>query len=280
MNEPDEQVFERFARRLAAIEAEVKDPPPFRVGRLARDGGNIGPRVANLSTARSLAVLVVIVGVAVAGPIVGGRPSTPPTSTPAAVVPGPSASPAVSPSQAPSDVGLIPLDPATAPSDLPGRCQTVVTMDDRALTTIEQDAANSTAVVIGTVTGVGKAQWNTPLGNPPNGDATGPSQVFRLVRVEVETVVKGSVPTVLTLWIPGGQIGCHGFWGGIRGIGRPDVGSRYALFLGNAASRTRRALPGVVPAWQIWPIDGDRVTTEFEGRVPLATFIQRASAAP
>jgi hypothetical protein len=277
MNEPDEMVFERLARRLSGIEAEVKDPPPFGVERRAQAGGNIGLRAANLSTVRLMAVLVVIVGVAIAAPIVGGRPSTPPTSTAAAVVPGTPPSPAVSPSQAPSDAALVPLDPATAPTDLPGRCQTVVTMDDRALTTIEKDAANSTAVVIGTVTGVGKAQWNTLLGDPPNGNATGPSQVFRLVRVDVETVVKGSVPAVLTLWIPGGQIGCHGFWGGIRGIGRPDVGSRYVLFLGDAASRTRRVVPGVLPAWQIWSIDGDRVTTDSEGKMPLATFIERAS---
>jgi hypothetical protein len=259
---------------MATIETEVKDPPPLGVARLAHGGDNIGLRIANVSIARLMAVLVLIVGVAVAAPIVGGGPSTPPTSTAAAVVPG------MSPSPAPSEVALIPLDPATAPSDLPGPCQTVVTMDDRALTTIEQDAANATAVVIGTVTGVGKAQWNTALGDRPNGNSTGPSQVFRLVRVDVETVVKGSAPTVLTLWIPGGEIGCHGFWGGIRGIGRPDVGSRYAIFLGSAASRTRRLLPGVVPAWQIWPIQGDRVTTEFEGSVPLATFIERASIAP
>jgi len=271
MNDSDELVFERFARRLSGIEAEVKDPPPFGVERRPHAGGNIGLRVANLSIARLLTVLVLIVGIAVAAPILGGGPSTPPASTAAAVAP------VVSPSQAPSDAALVPLDPATAPTDLPGRCQTVVTMDDRALTTIEQDAANSTAVVIGTVTGVGKAQWNTLLGDRPNGSSTGPSQVFRLVRVDVETVVKGSVPMVLTLWIPGGQIGCHGFWGGIRGIGRPDVGSRYAFFLGSPASRTRRALSGVVPAWQIWSIDGDRVTTDSDGKVPLATFIERAS---
>jgi hypothetical protein len=280
VNESDDRTFERFVRRLAAIEAEVKDPPPFGVGRLAPRGANIGLRVASLSIARLMAVLVLIVGVAVAAPIVGGGPSTPPTSTAAAVVPGTSPSPALPISPAPSDMALIPLDPAIAPSDLSGPCQTVVTMDDRALTTIEQDAANATAVVIGTVTGVGKAQWNTALGDRPNGDSIGPSQVFRLVRVDVETVVKGSVPTVLTLWIPGGAIGCHGFWGGIRGIGRPDIGSRYAFFLGNGASRTRRALPGVVPSWQIWSIDGDRVTTESEGSVPLATFIDRASAVP
>jgi hypothetical protein len=280
VNESDDRTFERFVRRLAAIEAEVKDPPPFGVGRLAPRGGSIGLRVDNLSIARLMAVLVLIVGVAVAAPIVGGGPSTPLTSTAAAVAPDTSPSPALPLSPGPSDMALTPLDPAIAPSDLPGPCQTVVTMDDRALTTIEQDAANSTAVVIGTVTGVGKAQWNTALGDRPNGNSTGPSQVFRLVRVDVETVVKGSVPTILTLWIPGGEIGCHGFWGGIRGIGRPDVGSRYAFFLGNGASRTRRALPGVVPAWQIWPIHGDRVTTEVEGSVPLATFIERASAVP
>ena len=383
MNESDDRTFERFARRLAAIEAEVKDPPPFST---ARGGGPVLLRPGRRSISGLVAALAVVVAVVAVAPLISNRPPLPPTSSQAAVVggsngPARSASPSSSPSATsimvdkwpascvgvepdvcqrvaalainnlarnqpsgpltvvsrpvcplvpdwadgtrcwqvytpllpgtvcmviakrsaddqygqvagdepgratspgdipgcPPDEALVPLDPASPPEDVPGSCQTVVVMEDRALTTIEQDAENSTAVVIGTVTGIGEAQWNTPLGDRPTGTSIGPSQVFRLIRVDVRTVVKGSVPTVLTLWIPGGQIGCHGFWGGIRGSGRPDVGSRYALFLGNAASRTRRALPGIVPAWQIWSIEGDIVTTTFEGRVPLATFIKRAS---
>ncbi len=131
------------------------------------------------------------------------------------------------------------------------------------------------AVVIGTVTGVGKAQWNTPGGRAPNGPNVGPSLVMRLLRVDVETVVMGSTPTVITVWIQGGVIGCRGFY--VGGFGDPQVGSRYVLFLDGSAPRTK--LAGVVGAWQMWSVEGDRVVTNsFEGRVPLVTFIERAAS--
>jgi hypothetical protein len=39
----------------------------------------------------------------------------------------------------------------------------------------------------------------------------------------------------------------------------------------------RHNVPDLQEAWQIWSISGDQVTTEFEGKVPLSTFIERAS---
>ena len=381
MNEPDE-TFERFVRRLARIESEVKDPPPFGIER--RRGAGLGRRPGRRSILRAGAVLATIVVIAALAPLIASSPSLAPTSSDPALgggsnAPARSTSPSSGPTSTtvmvgewqaacgavdpavcqgvaalainnlgrnrptgvltvlsrpacpqvpnwadgsrcwqvytpvstgtvcmvvakrstdhqyaqvagdvpgraslpgdtkgcPPDEALVPLDPASPPKVPLGPCQTVVAIDDRLLTTIEKDAANATAVVIGTVTGVGNAQWNTLGGLQLNGNPSEPSQVFRLLRVNVETVVKGSVPEILTLWIPGGDIGCHGFWGGMRGEGRPEVGSRYAFFLQATAPRTD--LPGIDQAWQIWSIDGDRVTTTFEGSVPLSTFIERAS---
>jgi hypothetical protein len=177
----------------------------------------------------------------------------------------------------PPDEALVPLDPASPPVVPTGPCEIVQTIVDRMVTTIEQDAGSASAVVIGTVTGVGQAQWNSPGGIRPNEASThvGPSLALRLLRVNVETVVRGSESPVLTIWIAGGEIGCHGYRGGVLGVERPEVGSRYAFFLQAAAPRTD--LPGIDQAWQIWSINGDRVTTTFEGSVPLATFIERAS---
>lgn len=270
MNERDPETFARFARRFAQIEAEVKDLPPFDG---ARRGATVRLRPSRHSISPAIAVLALVVAVAALAPLIAGGPIAPPTSSFPVVVGGSSAPPLSTPSPAPTEVALVPLDPASPPDELAGPCSSVVRIAYRAATTIEQDAARSSAVVIGTVTGVGKAQWNTPGGRAPNGPNVGPSLVMRLLRVDVETVVRGSTTTVITVWIPGGVIGCHGFYN--YGFGDPQVGSRYVFFLDGKMPRT--TLEGVVGAWQMWSVEGDRVVTSFEGRVPLATLIERAA---
>jgi hypothetical protein len=383
MNEPDE-TFERFVRRFARIEVEVKDPPPFGVGR--RRGAALGRRPGRRSFLLAGVVLATIVVITALAPLIGSLPSVVPTSSDPALVGGSNAparssipspwptsttvmvgewqascgavEPAVCQAVAalainnlarnrptgvltvesrpacpqvpewadgsrcwqvytpvstgtvcmvvakrstdhqyaqvagdvpgraslpgdtqgcPPEEALVPLDPASPPVVPPGPCVTVVAIYDRMRTTIERDAGNATAVVIGTVTGVGQAQWNSPGGIRPNETSghIGPSLAMRLLRVNVETVVRGSASPVLTIWIAGGEIGCHGYRGGVLGIERPEVGSRYAFFLRAAAPRTD--LPGIDQAWQVWSISGDQVTTAFEGKVPLSTFIERAS---
>lgn len=271
MNERDTEAFERFARHFARIEADVKNPPPF--GR-AQSSAHLGPR-RSMSPAIGLLALVVAV-VTLAALIAGGRIAQPTSRLPAADG-GPSAPPLLTPSLAPSDAALLPLDPTSPPEPLTGRCESYSTIFDRLITTIEQDARASPAVVVGTVTGIGHAQWNTPDGRPPQRPDIDASRVLRLLRVGVETVVKGSAPTVVRLWIPGGVIGCNRFgMGGFPSV--VDVGSRYVFFLGDIPPRTK--LDGSIGVQKMWSVEGGLVATDADGRVTLAALIARASGSP
>jgi hypothetical protein len=270
MNESDELVFARFARRFAAIEAEVKDPPPFS---RARPGGALLPRPGGSSIARVVAAVAVVVAVIVVAPLTSGRPATSPTPSTAGGVVGLSTPPATS-SPTPSAVALQQLDPAASPEELPGPCLTRATVYDRMVTSIEQDAASANAVVVAEVVGIGGAQWNTPSGRPAGEHNLDAFHVMRRFEVSVETVVRGTAPRVAVLWIDGGVIGCQVF----LGPSSVEVGSRYVLFVTNAAPRTTFA--GFGYAWRVWPITGDLVSTEFDGELPLATVIKRASTSP
>jgi hypothetical protein len=270
MNDRDTDTFERFARRLARIEAEVKDPPPF--GTAPRATRPV-LRPNRTAVARVVAVLVMVVLLVGIAPLIGGRPTNPATSSVPAGIGAASAMPSSAPgSSLPTADALVALDPVSPPEELPGPCLGHDTIYDRARTTVEEDVANSTAVVIGTITGIGGGQWNTPGGNAPNVDHLSGWSVIRFLRVGVDTVVNGKAPGTVTLWVPGGQIGCQMFSvGGFAGI---EVGSRDVFFLRNA--RPRSNVTGVDQAWQVWSMDGDRVATAFEGHLPVAALIERA----
>jgi hypothetical protein len=270
VTERDDETFDRFARRLGQIEAEVKDPPQLDAG--SRFDAGERSRLTRRSSLRSVAVIAGVAAIVVAAAFIGARPTTGPSASVQAAVDDPSSPPPSIGSAAASEMALVPLDPASPPEEPPGPCQTVMVLTDRMRTTIEEDAARSSAVVIGTVTGVGRAQWNTPNGARPNGANIGPSLVMRLVRVHVEIFARGRAPLPITVWVQGGQIGCHGYW---TEVGDIAVGSRSAFFLVPTAPRPN--VPDVQEAWQVWSISGDQVSTEFEGKVPLSTFIERAS---
>jgi hypothetical protein len=270
MNESDELVFERFARRLTAIEAEVKDPPPFSS---ARPSGALLPRPGGSSIARAVAALAVVVAVIAVAPLIGGRHATSPTPSTAGGVAGLSTPPATS-SPTPSAVALQQLDPAASPEELPGPCLTRATVYDRMVTSIEQDASSANAIVIAKVVRIGGAQWNTQSGRPSGEHDLDAFHVMRRFEVSVETVVRGTPPRVAVLWIDGGVIGCQVF----LGPASVEVGSRYVLFVTNAAPRT--AFDGYGYAWRVWPITGNLVSTEFDGELPLTTVIKRASTSP
>jgi hypothetical protein len=270
MNESDKLVFERFAHRLATIEVEVKDPPPFSS---ARQGGALLPRPDGSSIARVVAALAVVVAVIVVAPLIGGRPATSPTPGTAGDVAGLSTPPATS-SPTPSAVALQQLDPAASPEELPGPCMGHNTVYDRMVTSIEQDASSANAIVIAKVVRIGGAQWNTQSGRPPGEHNLDAFHVMRRFEVSIETVVRGTAPRVAVLWIDGGVIGCQVF----DGPSSIEVGSRYVLFVTNAAPRT--TFTGFGYAWRVWRIDGRSVSTEFDGDVPLATVIARASTSP
>jgi len=270
MSDHDSQTFARFARRFRAIEGEIGDPPP-----LGWSAGGNPSRPRSRSPLPATAVIALAVVLAVLSPLLAGRNGPLPGASGSAAGGGattPSA-PASSPSPSPSASGLVSLDPLTAPEELPGPCLNHTTVFDRARTTIEQDAAMSSVVVIGTITEIGEAQWNTTDGRAPQGRDIEPSQVLRLLRVKVESVVKGTAPSVVTAWIPGGQIGCHGF--AMGGFADAQIGGRYVFFLN--VTQPRNGISGVGGAWQTWPVEEDSVVTSFEGNVPLGVFVERAS---
>lgn len=167
------------------------------------------------------------------------------------------------------------LDPVQAPQPLADHCNDYGTMVERAATTIEMDTLASDAVVVGRVSDVGAAQWNTPDSLPPTRPDIDATRVMRLIRVEVESTVVGQAIPVLTLWIPGGTIGCNSF--GISGIPQEfKDGERYAFFVGSAGPRT--GLDSVLEVREMWPIENEAIISPVEGRIPLATFLERASA--
>src|SRR2546425_1828645 len=105
MNEPDE-TFERFVRRFARIEAEVKDPPPFGIER--RRGVALGRRPGGRSFLRVGAVLATIVIVAALAPLIASSPSALPTSKDPALVDGSNApARSTSPSSGPTSTTVM-----------------------------------------------------------------------------------------------------------------------------------------------------------------------------
>ena len=268
MSEHDAETFARFARRFRAIEGEIGDPPPL--GWSA--GGNPSrPRSRYLLPATAVIALAVVL--VVLSPLLAGRNDPLPGASGSAAGGGATTPSAPAPSSSPSASGPVSLDPLNAPEELPGPCLNHTTAFDRARTTIEQDAAMSSVVVIGTITEIGDAQWNTTDGRAPQGPDIEPSQVLRLLNVKVENVVKGTAPSVLTAWIPGGQISCHGF--AMGGFADAQIGGRYVFFLNG--TQPRNGISGVSGAWQTWSVEQDSVVTSFEGNVPLDVFVERAS---
>lgn len=228
--------------------------------------------IASLSRPAAILVLVLL------GVLVGGCSAAPSSdaipaaaSTPVSQSADPS--PVVSFAAAPADVRL---DPEEPPKPLPGDCGTYLTTLERAPTTIEMDVKTADAVILGRVTAIGAAQWNTTDGLPPARPDIEASRVMRLIHVEPETTITGKAEGLLTLWIQGGTIGCVQFLTSAV----PDeinIGDRFAFFIGSQAPRN--GLDVAQRVAQLWRIEGDHVISPVEGAVPLSAFQERASAA-
>ncbi|MBA2381574.1 MAG: hypothetical protein H0V73_05625 [Chloroflexi bacterium] len=283
MTDRDDETFGRFAVRFARIEPFVADRP--------RDVARRRPIGPAFAAALGVMVAVMVVG----GIMLGGRLGFPapvasrpagdgsiagsPDASGVAVKPPPASAPG--PASGPVEpVAIVPLDPAEPPEELPPPCLTRMTTYDRMVTTPAEDAANSQTVVVGRVTGVGAAQWNTPGGRAPvtRPERSEAADVIRLIRIEVEETIRGvPVAPVITIWIPGGTIGCQRY---LMGGFMDDIaiGDRYLVFVGDDSPRN--GLVGVLQAWQLWPIDGPRVTTEFVPNLSLADVLEQMRASP
>ena len=183
------------------------------------------------------------------------------------------------PSGCPSEGAYLPLDPPAPPAEAEGPCGDTRGIIDRfAPTTIERRVRGSAgAVLVGRITEVGMAQWNTPDGTPPDRPYVSNTGVFRLVRVWVEAVVKGAAPAQVAVWIPSGEIGCRRFMPALVPFDL-EIGARYVFFLGGAflGGADQEKPNGVLGVAEMWAVDDDGVATPDEGRVPLRTFIERA----
>jgi hypothetical protein len=275
MTDRDDETFSRFAERFAKIEPLVSDRPATSDRRAAIRRGP--------ATVVAMFVIALVVG----GVVLGGRPGQLGTAASgpvadATTVPSVAATDPSSPSprRSTEPVALAPLDPAQPPREVPPPCLVHMTTTDRLLTTPAQDATSSLTVVIGSASGVGAAQWNTVDSQPPRQDDADAGSVLRLVRIEVESTIRGvPVPSLITVWILGGAIGCQQYWIG----GFPPtiaVGDRYVVFLRSGVPRI--PLDGVFEAWQLWAIHGDSVTTEFTPNLRLDDVLNqmRGDSAP
>ena len=164
------------------------------------------------------------------------------------------------------------LGPAKEPAQLPGPCLNHSTSIDRVAPTIETLSRTASDIVVGRVVEVGPSQWNTPTGDPPEGeDDWDAFNVFRLVRFSVDDSIKGTAPADLVVWVSGGTIGCHEFTMELV-PGSLKAGQRYALFLNATAPQAKLAISALMVD-QMWPVDSaGRVATPEDGTVTVPTL--------
>lgn len=166
---------------------------------------------------------------------------------------------------------LVALDPPAPPEELPGECMNHQATVLRVWPPLEERAHAADAVVIGTITEVGATRWSSADGRAPAGDGDGTGAIT-MFRIAVERVIAGNAPTTMTVWAPGGIIGCHSF--SIDGVTRPTTGARDVFFLGESGSVA--GVDGVVGMIERGAIINGSVRLQVEGSIPLETFIERA----
>lgn len=167
-----------------------------------------------------------------------------------------------------------PLDPIAPVATLPPPCGDHVMIYDRRVTTIDEDVERSSAVFVGTVDDIGEAQWNTRDGRPSTASLE-PTDVLRLIEVQVTHEIAGSPDDSSVLAVPGGQIGCHTFSGGLGAIVPMNAGDQFVFFLGDRPKRDD--LQHLPMAWQVLPVIDGQVGTPFDGSMRLEEFLRRTA---
>jgi hypothetical protein len=165
------------------------------------------------------------------------------------------------------------LDPVIAPEELPGECLTHTTIVDRIATTVETNAALSSAVIQATVNEIGAAQWNTPDGRAPELQGINSFQVMRLVSVVPTATLSGQADTTL-YWVPGGTIGCHTF--AATGF-ELESGAEYLFFL--AGNDPKSGQKGTLQVREAWPVVAGSVRSPSEGELSIEAVTDRLGAA-
>ena len=162
-----------------------------------------------------------------------------------------------------------PLDPLAAVETLSPPCVDRHVPPESAAT-FEEDAERSTMVFLGTVIRYGDAQWFN--GRPPDRQP-GVQDVLRLIRVRVDKTLVGEPGPVVTLAVPGGNIGCHGF--SSANIARLDDDMYYAFFVDGDVEREGSEF--VPRAWQVLSASATDVRTPAGQFVPMSEFLERVT---
>lgn len=156
-----------------------------------------------------------------------------------------------------------------------GRCTGVTTSVDELTPTIKNAIAGSDFAVVAAVDEIASARYNTDGEQMTADDTVTEFDVYRPTTIRIETVVKGaSLPDVLKVRLPGGQIGCDDYF--VERSAAVAVGGRYVLFLARRTDRMGKAIDEltVVRAWVVNE-NGD-IVTPYDGEMPLTTFTEQA----
>lgn len=180
-------------------------------------------------------------------------------------------------SETPASLTVLPevaLDPAVPPEELPGPCQSHVTVVDRVGLPLESEVGLFDTILIGRVRGVGAAQWNTSTGAAPRLGNAEPSDVMRLVRIHWTSLFGQELPSVTTAWVPGGTIGCHKFvYGDI-----PELipnGDEFAFFI--TSRRPSSGAPDVPSVGEMWRVVSGSVMSPSDEPIEVPTFLERVA---
>lgn len=167
------------------------------------------------------------------------------------------------------DVRLAPDSPPAAPE---GPYLGHRTTYDRAPPTVALTTQISKAVIIGEITEVGPSRWNTADEMPPaEPNRMLGTDAMRILRVHVvQAITRGAPDQDATIWIPGGDIGCHQFL--VDGFpATPTVGSRFALFLNDVVPAN--GVQGLYGVFQLWPLaDDGKLQTPEDGTISTTKF--------
>lgn len=164
-------------------------------------------------------------------------------------------------------IDLAPADPADEPA---GNCTVYISTYDRLPMTAKRTASISTSVVVGTVEEVGPARWRTADEKAPSEQQDlGGDVVMRMLRILVDENLAGAkTDRAIVAWIEGGAIGCHEFQVDDFPLDI-NAGDRFTFFL-DTDRNPLATIAGVPRVVQMWPVNGDTVTTAAEGKVSVA----------
>jgi hypothetical protein len=168
--------------------------------------------------------------------------------------------------------------PPTSSPNTGSKCLQVSTAVNAGPETLNQLAMFASDVVVGTFDGLGEAQWNTADGQPPASDSELSVLVFRPIKITPTTALRGSMSSVASARIEGGDIGCN--YQHFDNELDLKPGGTYTFFLVPEwdAKHARSTDPWVLWAW---PTSADgTVTSPTEGDISTSDLSKTLAENP